>query len=205
MHSEGSGYDCMIRDLWEKAVLWYLALLYRFWPASPHLPEYRVALNLARKYGCRTVLDVGCGRGNLGKLLIKHGIARRYLGIDIVKLFNVEDPRAVFVNADARDEACVMGRFDCVFFVNSLFYIGFSHLFKYAELGDVVIVIDINPSSKYLANKLVDILEGGIRLNPVVVKRELERAGFRILEEKIGAQYYLVVGGGRHKTTHLNW
>jgi len=163
----------MIRGLREKAVLWYLSLLYRFWPASPYLPEYRVALTLARKYNCKTVLDVGCGRGNLGKLLVKHRIVHRYLGIDVVKLFNVEDPRTIFINADARDEACVMGRFDCVFFVNSLFYIGFSHLFKYAELGDVVIVIDINPSSKYLANKLVDILEGGIRLNPVVVKREL--------------------------------
>jgi len=202
MCREVRGYGCMIRGLREKAVLWYLALLYRFWPASPRLPEYRVALTLAKKYNCRTVLDVGCGRGNLGKLLVKHRIAYRYLGIDIVKLFNVEDPRTVFVNADARDEVCVVGGFDCVFFVNSLFYIGFSHLFKYAELGDVLIVIDINPSSKYLANKLVDILEGRIRINPVVVRRELERAGFRILEEKIGAQYYLVVSGSKHKAIH---
>jgi len=69
-------------------------------------------------------------------------------------------------------------------------------------LGDVVIVIDINPSPKYLANKLVDTLEGGIRLNPVVVRRELERAGFRILEEKTGAQYYLVVSGSGYKIAH---
>jgi len=187
----------MFRKLWEKIVLKNLSIIYRFWPASTMLPEYKVALNLALKYNCKSILDVGCGAGNLGKILLERNIVDKYLGLDINNIFKLRDPRAKFIRCNARNPPPLDDYYDCVFFINSLFYIGVDYITLYEGYGKYFIIIDINPSFKYIANKLMDLIEGKIRLTPDKLKEILKSKGFRIIEEKIGGQYYFVLESSR--------
>ena len=172
----------------------YLKFLYRLYPPWKGLAEYRVALELVEKYGCRSVLDVGCGRGNLGRLLSKYFPSVAYVGIDVHNMFaglNSLD----FVVADGRSppmRCC----FDCIFLVNSLFYMGVDTLDVYKGLGRVVIVIDIDPSYPHVW--LVDMLESGfkgMRRRRVELISILRDRGFKVLDEGGKITYYVVATG----------
>lgn len=175
----------------------YLRLLYRFYPPWRRFPEYHLASEVARKYGCRTVLDVGCGFGNLFKVL--QDVVERYVGIDVEEMFAVDDPRATFVKVDAMSppDWLLSQRFDCVFFVNSLFYISPRSpeaLRTYGDLGRILVVVDVDPSPPHLHVYLFDLLEGGLRLTMGELVSEIERMGFRVGEKrKLAATYCLVV------------
>ena len=174
--------------------LWYLRLLYRLYPADPSLPEYRLALDVARRHGCRRVLDVGAARCNLGRLLLRENLADLYVGLDVLDIFSLRDPRALCVRADARSPP-LRGRFDCAFFVNSLFYVGLGALRAYAGLADLLVVTDIDPSPRYLLNFLGDLAEGRLRLGYRELGEALESMGLRVVESRPGAQYYYIVTG----------
>lgn len=179
-------------SLRERVLLGYLSMIYRFWPASTLFPEYRIGLMLVEKYGCRSVLDVGCGSGNLGKILLKHGVVDKYVGVDVVDIFKVKDHRALFIKCDARNPPRFNEFFDCIFFINSIFYIGVDHLVKYIDYGKFIVIADIDPSIRYIYNKVMDLLEGRIRLPPDKLREKLVELGLEIIEEKHGAQYYIV-------------
>jgi len=174
---------------------WLAKFVYRFYPALRSLPEYRVATELAKRYGCRAVLDVGCGRGNMGKILFDENVIDRYVGIDLYdpKLFRLNgDPRARYIRADARTDVDPGEYFDCLFFVNSLIYIGVEHIAWYMRFAKYGIVIDTTPSVKYPHVLLVDLLEGRARIHPKKLQKHLLQMGFKILELKYGQQYYVV-------------
>lgn len=181
------------------APLRHLKLLYKLYPAWKVIAEYRYALELAKKYQCRRVLDVGCGRGNLGKVLLEgHPYLQLYVGVDIYDIFmEVEDPRINFIVLDAKNPP-LMNRFDCIFFVNSVFYIGLDSLEKYRNLGNLIAIVDIDPSYPHIW--VVDRFESffkGMRRSREGLITLLRNKGFDIIEEGGGATYYVVASCNR--------
>lgn len=164
----------------------YLKFLYRLYPASPMIPEYAIAKKLANKYSCRRIIDVGCGRGSLAKILDYD----LYVGIDLNDDF-IKAPKALFIKADANNVA-VSGQFDCAFFVNSLFYLSIEALQKYSRLARYLIVIDIEKSAKYLPNLFIDFLEGNKRIGSAELRAKAEAIGLKAVEYGTGGQYYIV-------------
>lgn len=160
----------------------YLKLLYMFYPPWLSFPEYSLARAVAKRYGCREVLDVGCGYGNLFKILEDQLVT--YVGIDIENTFRIKNPKATFVVADALSPPpwILSQRFDCVFFVNSLFYISTDALGLYGGLGEYVVVIDIEPKPIYLHAYLFDLLEGGLRKTVDELVGVAEGMGFQVVD-----------------------
>jgi len=171
----------------------YLKFLYALYPANKSFAEYRYAIRLAQKYRCRTVLDAGCGKGNLFKIFTEKLGLDVYIGIDIENIFRFNDSQALFVVADGRQpplKAC----FDCVFFVNSLFYIGYNSLESYRGLSKYIIVVDIDP--RYPHIWFVDMLESdfkGMRLSKDKLMKKLIDLGFEIVETGGRITYYVVL------------
>lgn len=171
---------------------WYLRLLYLLYPPLSLLPEYREALNIARRYSCGRVVELGSARCNLGRLLLGRGLADLYVGVDLDPPPRPWDPRAACVQADALSPP-LAGTFDCAFFINSLFYIGLRALRAYLSLARVVVIIDIEPTPRYLLNYLGDAAEGRIRMTYADLGRALAELGASVLESRRGAQYYYVI------------
>jgi SAM-dependent methyltransferase len=169
----------------------YLKILYRFYPGSKLLAEYRHGLNLAKKYGCRRILDVGCGTGGFAKLLLEHNLVDFYVGVDVNDIFRINDPRALFIVADGRNPP-LSGFFDCVFFINSIFYIGVNHLDTYAKYAKYVVIIDIDP--KYPHVRLADRLERwrGMRMERADLIEMLEKK-YCVCETGGMVTYYVVL------------
>ena len=166
--------------------------LYRIYPAVKRLPEYRIGLKLVEKYKCKKILDVGCGPGNFGKFLLEENLADTYACIDIRKIFRLKDPRARFIHADARNPPINGERYDCIVFMNSVFYIGIEHVRKYLTLADTVIIIDVNKKAKYIHNKFLDIVEGNLRMTPEETEEYLRNMKLKIVEKHCGMQFYIV-------------
>lgn len=120
--------------------------LYRFYPSTTHLGEYRHAISVCKKYKCRKVLDVGCGNGGLCKVLTRHGVDV-YVGIDINDVFRHYSPRCTYIVSDARNPPLETDTkyFDCILFVNSIFYIGLQTIENYRRIGKYLVIIDIDP------------------------------------------------------------
>lgn len=165
-------------------------LLYRLYPALPWFAEYSIAVEMARKYVCRSVLDVGCGKGNLFKVLDSYGLVDKYVGIDKHKMFKVRSPKARFIRHDARKPLPLNERFDCVFFVNSIYYIGLESVGNFRDVGDVFVVIDIDPTKLHIF--LATMLENVKRLSLVQLERHITSAGFKVLYKRPGTTYVLV-------------
>lgn len=165
---------------------WYLKFFYRLYPASSIIPEYAIAKKLANKYSCRRIIDVGCGRGSLAKILDYD----LYVGIDLNDNF-IKMPKALFIKGDASNIA-ISGQFDCAFFVNSLFYLSIEALQKYSQLARYLIVIDIEKGAKYLPNLFIDFLEGKKRISSAELKAKAEAMGLKVEEYKTGGQYYII-------------
>lgn len=166
-------------------------LIYRIYPALPWMAEYRLAIEISKKYVCRSVLDVGCGYGNLFKILDSHGLVDRYVGIDKHVVPRINNGKARFIKHDARHPLNLNEHFDCVFFVNSLFYIGIDAVSHFAGLGDITTVIDIDPSRPhiFMTSKLERVKR--LPLNQLV--NILESRGFKILSKKPGTTYAVVL------------
>jgi len=131
----------------------------------------------------------------MGKILLEEGLIEHYVGIDLYdpKLFRLNgDPRARYIRADARTDVDPDEQFDCLFFVNSLIYIGVEHIPWYMKFARYGIVIDTTPSIKYPHVFLVDLMEGRARIHPKRLQEQLQLMGFKILEVKYGQQYYIV-------------
>ena len=173
----------------------YLEVIYKLYPPSKHISEYAIAIDVAKRYDCRSVLDVGCGAGNLFKVLADAIPIERYVGIDVLDIFNVRDLRVTFVRGDARcpPSWLLEQRFDCVFFVNSLFYISVDVLEIYGELGRYLMVIDIDPRIRYLHIYLANLLEGGIRTTSMELEETVRRMGFKVVEKRSGMTYCFVL------------
>lgn len=168
-----------------------VSLLYRVYPALPWFSEYRLAVELAKRYACRSVLDVGCGKGNLFKVLSSYGLVDRYVGIDKHNVFNVRHPRARFIKHDARKPLNLGEHFDCTFFVNSIYYVGVSALSNFRNSSDVLIIIDIDPRKPhiFLASKV----EGVKRLSLSQLEKQVATMGFKVLSKRPGSTYALVL------------
>ncbi|MEM4584788.1 MAG: class I SAM-dependent methyltransferase [Ignisphaera sp.] len=171
----------------------YLGIIYKLYPPSKYIPEYALAIDVAKRYNCRNILDVGCGSGNLFKMLSKH--LDRYVGIDILDIFKIRDPRALFIKADGKSppDWLLKQRFDCVFFINSLFYISVDVLGIYGELGRYLVVIDIDPRIRYPHIYLLNLLEGRIRTTSMKLEEIVRKMGFKIIEKRNGMTYCLVL------------
>jgi len=179
----------------------YLKFLYTLYPASKLFAEYRYAVKLAQKYRCRSVLDIGCGRGNLFKIFIEKLWLDVYIGIDIENIFHFNDTRALFVVADGR-QLPVRACFDCVFFVNSLFYIGCDVLESYRDLSRYIIIVDIDP--RYPHIWFMDMLESGfkgMRLSKDELMKRLIDLGFKVIEIGGRITYYIVL---QSKCSHFS-
>ncbi|MEM1694614.1 MAG: class I SAM-dependent methyltransferase [Ignisphaera sp.] len=173
----------------------YLGIIYRLYPPSRCIPEYALAVNVARKYNCRSVLDIGCGAGNLFKILADSVTIERYVGIDVLDIFRIKNPKVTFVKADAKHPPnwLLNQRFDCVFFINSLFYISVDVLKIYGELGRYLMVIDIDPRIRYPHIYLLNLLEGRIRTTSMKLEEIVRKMGFKIIEKRNGMTYCLVL------------
>jgi len=171
----------------------YLALLYWFYPASRSLPEYRAAAYLVKRY-CSSVIDMGCGRGALYRVL--GGGVERYLCLDINRVFY----RGLEAcQGDASRPPVREGAFDCAVYVNSLFYIAraaggvLGALSAAKDIGcRLAIIVDIDPSNPGV--KLVDALERLGRLSRRGLVKLLEAAGAEVLEQGGSTTYYVVAG-----------
>jgi len=171
----------------------HLRYLYSLYPPVKVVAEYSYSIKLAKKYSCRTVLDVGCGKGNLGKLLLKEFTPDVYVGIDVEDIFRPDGFNLSFVSADGRYPP-VRPCFDCVFFVNSIFYMGLDALNNYRGMSKYIVIVDIDP--RYPHIWLVDRLESlgkGMRLSRSELVKELTNFGFQVIEEGGGTTYYVVL------------
>jgi len=171
----------------------HLRFIYRFYPALRLLPEYRHAAGIVERYGCRRVLDLGCGRGNLFRVLEARGVRVVYVGVDLLFAEPPGSPYALHVVGDARSPPVEVGGFDCALFVNSLFYIGLGVLESLRKPGLLVGVVDIDPSYPHV--KLADLLESrlkGMRMTRKALVEHLKQRGFRVLEHGGMATYYVV-------------
>lgn len=164
-------------------------LIYEVYPAVPVFPEYRLARRLAEAYGCRRVLDVGCGRGNLFRIL--EDLIEEYVGIDISGGFPIKSHKTRFIIHDARKPILLDGRFNCVFFVNSINYIGVESLMNFRNVADVIIIIDIDP--RYPHVKILGFLERLRRYRLEELEEHVKRLGFRVVERCSGSTYALVM------------
>jgi len=171
-------------------------MLYRFYPSSKWLREYRLASIVGKKYKCEKVLDVGCGKGNLAKVLSGGISLRQYVGVDIEDIAKSKAFNTLFVVADGRNPP-VGCCFDCTFFVNSIFYIGIDSLKSYAEISKYIIIIDIDPTYPHVW--IVDRIESGfkgMRLSKKRLISKLAELGFHIVETGGSSTYYLVLDCG---------
>ncbi len=171
--------------------LWYLRLLYRLYPANSSLPEYRAAVGVVKRYGCRRVIDVGAARCNLGRILLREDLVDLYVGLELFDAPSSWDPRALCVSADARRPP-LRGSLDCALFVNSLFYLGLEALNIYSGLARLLVVTDLDPSPRHPLNFLGDLAEGRLRLGYKGLGDALRSMGLRVLESRPGVQYYYV-------------
>ncbi|MGC9187336.1 MAG: class I SAM-dependent methyltransferase [Fervidicoccaceae archaeon] len=175
-------------SLRRKLLLLYLSSIYRFYPASRSFDEYRIAEEIGKEMNCRKVLDLGCGKGNLGKILDPPDL---YLGLDLSEIFEL-DGRRNYVKGSMellplrQDEP-----FDCAFFINSVFYSDWKKsILEASRASRAMVLIDID--KKYPHIWLLDFLEGSIRKRPHDIKEEMEKMGFETIVEKGGSTFALV-------------
>lgn len=176
----------------EKILLKYLFLAYRFYPAFKRFSEYKLATEAISKYKCKKILDIGCGKGNLGMLLENFDM---YVGIDLNDMFE-KGSDLDFIRADAvyppLRSSTGTWPFDCVFFVNSVFYFGLeASLNLYSKIARKIFIIDID--KRLFPVRVVDFLEGKIRKNPEEIKAYLAEKGYKIIEFVNGSTFMFVL------------
>jgi len=172
----------------------HLRVLYSVYPAVGFLPEYRLAKQVVTRYSCRSVLDVGCGRGNLLRVLEKAGArVDLYVGVDISPFSAPAAWNAQLVLCDARRLPVMTSRFDCVLFVNSVFYIGLDVLKALDPPRKVFAVIDVDPRRPHI--RLVDLVESrlrGMRITKEGLLKWLSENNFSVVEHGGATTYYVV-------------
>ncbi len=88
------------------------------WTPSGQLKRFHALLDIAPDLNNRTILDYGCGKGDLYKFLKQREIKVQYTGVDINKnliaLAQKKYPECVF-NVMSIDEAPLEGLFDYIF------------------------------------------------------------------------------------------
>jgi len=176
-----------LERLRRKLLISYLSALYRFYPARRSFEEYELSYLIQRRFNCRKILDLGCGRGNLAKIL---GSLSLYVGIDLAEIFEIEGERE-YVRGSMEALPIRDGKsFDCAFFVNSIFYSDWeASMIEAGRVARRIVIIDID--KKYPHIWLLDAIEGRIRKRPEEVKKRAEKK-FRLIEEKGGTTFALV-------------
>jgi len=170
-----------------KLLISYLSVLYRFYPARRSFEEYELSYQIQRRFNCRKILDLGCGRGNLAKIL---GSLSLYVGIDLAEIFEIDGEREYVMGS--MEALPVRGgkSFDCAFFVNSIFYSDWeASMIEAGRVARRIVIIDID--KKYPHIWLLDAIEGRIRKRPEEVKGKAE-GKFKLIEEKGGTTFALV-------------
>ncbi|MEM3380456.1 MAG: methyltransferase domain-containing protein, partial [Fervidicoccaceae archaeon] len=173
----------------KRAVLAFLSAVYRVYPASSKFEEYRISDRIREEFACRKVLDVGCGKGNLGKLLRDLEL---YVGLDLSEIFEQDEGRE-YIRGIMEKLPIREGKiFDCAYFVNSIFYSSnwMNSLFEAERVSRRLVLIDID--KRYPHIWVLDMLEGRIRAPPHDIKRRLE-GKMRVLWEKHGTTFALVL------------
>jgi SAM-dependent methyltransferase len=97
--------------------------------------EFRYYEGLLARYGCRSVLEIGCGAGHLSSRFLEAGY--RYTGLDLspdmLRIARRDHPEARFIRGDMRNFAGGR-RFDAVLITGRTF----SHLLRNGDVLDTL-------------------------------------------------------------------
>ena len=97
--------------------------------------RFKVLEEILKKYNCKTVLDIGCGRGDLISYLKKKKISIRYTGLDIndkfIDIAKKLNPKNNFIFADFLKKD--LSNFD-VIFISGLFNLKMQNHKKWMKL-----------------------------------------------------------------------
>jgi SAM-dependent methyltransferase len=182
-------------------------LLYRVYPAKKFITEYKYALKIISENNFKIVLDVGCGPGNLAKLLESD---IEYVGIDVV-IPKIIKPsfNTSFIVADGKFPPLRTEIFDAVFFINSIFYIA-DHKKEIPSIiraydSDYKIIIDIDTS--FLHIKLADFIESlgrGKRITREKLVKIFKENNIEPFYYTNGATYTIIIRETQNSNSGMN-
>ena len=87
--------------------------------------EFDFYNGILAKYQCKSVIEIGCGTGNLAQPFSKSGV--EYTGLDLseemLQLARLNDPRSVFMKADMRNFTLPQQKESCIITGRTISYL----------------------------------------------------------------------------------